>query len=114
MVGRPPYPGQQYPGFDVRWVEDGARLAVTTWGSSSHPTVPRTAHVADGELVLTIGPREPAPPSAALRTADLAACTALIEPPAGLDPGTPTRVHVGEHVVALPAAEPPVQPDGQA
>lgn len=128
MVGLPPHPGQPHPGFGVRWAEDGTLLAVTTWGSSSHPTVPHTAHVHDGELTLTIGRRETTPLAPGLvevMTADLAAHTTLIDPPPGLDPHTPTRVHVGEEVVDLPPAgtppPPPVhpgpvplQPPGQA
>ncbi|MCZ2824999.1 MULTISPECIES: hypothetical protein [unclassified Modestobacter] len=105
VIGAPPHPGDHHPGFGVRWVEGGALLAVTTWGSSSHPTVPRTARVQDGELTLTIGRREtaPLPPgSVDVMTADLASHTTLIEPPAGLDPHTRTRVHVGEQTVELP------------
>ncbi|WP_164703106.1 hypothetical protein, partial [Modestobacter sp. KNN46-3] len=78
---------------------------MTTWGSSSHPTMPRAARVQDGELTLTIGRREtaPLPPgSVDVMTADLASHTTLIEPPAGLDPHTPTRVRVvGLHRLAL-------------
>jgi hypothetical protein len=113
VVGVPPHPGEEHPGFAVRWVEDGALLAVTTWGSSSHPTMPRAARVQDGELTLTIGRREtaPLPPgSVDVMTADLASHTTLIEPPAGLDPHTPTRVRVGEQTVELPPAGAPLPP----
>ncbi|MCZ2814551.1 hypothetical protein [Modestobacter sp. VKM Ac-2984] len=116
VIGLPPRPGERHPGVGVRWVEAGALLAVTTWGSSSHPTVPRAARVQDGELTLTIGRREsaPLPPgSVDVMTADLASHTTVIEPPAGLDPHTPTRVHVGEQVVELPPAGTPLPPPVQ-
>ena len=109
-VGPPPSPGQRHPGVAVAWVEDGTRLAVTTWGSSSSPSVPSDAQVADGELVLTVGRRGTAPPPPGVTqamSADLAACTTVIEPPAGLDPLVPTRVRVGDVVLELPAAGPP-------
>ncbi|MCZ2837528.1 hypothetical protein [Modestobacter sp. VKM Ac-2985] len=114
VIGALPYPGEHHPGVGVRWVEDGALLAVTTWGSSSHPTVPRAARVQDGELTLTIGRREtaPLPPgSVDVMTADLASYTTLIEPPTGLDLHSTTRVHVGDQVVELlPAGTPPPPP----
>ena len=113
VVGLPPFPGARHPGFGVRWSEDGAVLAVTTWGSSSHPAVPRTARVSEGELTLTFGPLQDAtspPGSVDVATNDMAAYTALIEPPAGLAPSTPTRVHVGDEVVELLPVGTPLPP----
>jgi len=97
-VGHPPYPGQAHPGVAVAWSEEDARLVVTTWGSSSNPTVPSGAQLVDGVLVLTLGRRAA---GTGPMTADLAAHTTLIEPPAGLAPGAPARVRVGELEVAL-------------
>lgn len=107
LVGLPPHPGRSDVGLGIRWVEDGTLLAVTTWGSSSHPAVPLGARVQDGGLTLTLGRREaaPLPPGHVdVMTADLAAHTTLIDPPAGLDPHTSTRVQVGGQVVELPPA----------
>ena len=111
VVGVPPQPGRSSSGVGVRWIEDGALLAVTTWGSSTHPTVPRTVGVRNGELTLTLGPRETEartlPPGVvAAMSLDLGAYTTLLEPPTGLDPCSPTRVHVGEQVGELSAAAP--------
>ncbi|MCZ2820128.1 hypothetical protein O2V63_07300 [Modestobacter sp. VKM Ac-2977] len=113
VLSAPPHPGQPYPSLGIRWVEDGAVLGVTTWGSSSHPSLPRTARVSEGELTLTFGPLQDAtspPGSVDVMTNDVAAYTTLIEPPAGLAPSTPTRVHVGDEVVELPPAGTPPPP----
>ena len=99
VVGSPPYPGQAHSGVGLCWVDDGALLAVTTWGSSSNPTVPRTALVDDAGLTLTFADEHP---DAEVRSADLAAYTTLVEPPAGVDPRSPTRVRIGEREVDLP------------
>ena len=110
-VGLPPHPGRSHGGAAVRWIEDGALLAVTTWGSSSHPVVPRTVRVADGELTLTLTQRRGAPPPpgfADVMSADLAAHTTLIEPPAGLDPRARTAVHLGDQLLELPPAGTPL------
>ena len=109
-VARPPHPGRGDGGVGVRWVEGGALLAVTTWGSSSSPTVPRAVRVADGELTLTLGTSGPREPTSAPRTADLTAYTTLIDPPAGLDPHAHTRVHLGDGVLDLPPAGTPLAP----
>ncbi|WP_222193703.1 hypothetical protein [Modestobacter italicus] len=107
LVGTPPHPGRPWPGVGVWWLPDATALAVTTWGSSSHPRSPRTARVEGGELVLTIEHRQATGPM----TADLAPHTTVIEPPAGLDPTTPTRVRIGELVLDLPpAGGPPPEP----
>jgi len=98
VIGGPPQPGRSHSGVGVRWIEEGALLAVTTWGSSSHPLVPRTARLDGGELVLTFARRGIA---TGPMTADLAAYTSLIEPPAGLAPGAPTRVRIGDRVLDL-------------
>jgi hypothetical protein len=113
IAGVPPFPGRSGGGPGVRWVEDGTLLAVTTWGSSSHPVVPRTGWVSDGELTLTLaapGDRSGTPDLGGPMTADTAACTTLVEPPAGLDPGVHTRVLLGGRVVDLPPAGTPPAP----
>lgn len=107
VVGLPPYPGEHHPGFGVRWVEDGALLAVSTWGSSSLPTVPRTVRTDGDDVVLTVGPGDP---DVTIATADVAPYTTLIEPPAGLVPHSTARVHVGEQVVELAPAGTPLPP----
>jgi hypothetical protein len=43
-------------------------------------------------------------------TADMAAYTTLVEPPAGLDPHVHTRVLLGGRVVDLPPAGTPLAP----
>ena len=113
VVGLPPFPGRSGGGPGVRWVEDGTLLAVTTWGSSSHPVAPRTARVSDGELTLTLGApgsRSDTRDLGAPMTADAAAYTTLVEPPAGLDPHAHTRVHLDGLVLDLPPAGTPLAP----
>ena len=117
VVGLPPYPGRDDGGTGVRWVADGTLLAVTTWGSSSHPSVPRTVRVADGELTLTVGAAETRTGSGTgdpgveiAMSADMAAYTTIVEPPAGLDPHAHTRVHLGGLVLDLPPTGTPLAP----
>ena len=122
VVGLPPHPARDDGGVGLAWVEGGTLLAVTTWGSRTHPRVPRTVRVADGELTLTLGERLPsaqdvgAAPTAdgagptAVMSADIAGHTTLIEPPEGLDPDGHTRVHLGGLHLDLPPAGTPLAP----
>ena len=113
IAGVPPFPGRSGGGPGIRWVEDGTLLAVTTWGSSSHPVAPRTARVSDGQLTLTLGApgnRSGTRDRGGPMTADMAAYTTLVEPLAGLDPHVHTRVLLGGRVVDLPPAGTPLAP----
>lgn len=58
--GLPPGPGTSARSVPpVRWMDDGARLAITIWGSSRAPTVVTGARVEGQRLSLTGAVRNP-------------------------------------------------------
>lgn len=88
-------------GCPVAWLDGGAGMAVTTWGSSSNPTVPTDAEVDGQHLALSLTWRHP---ERTVVTADHAAYVTVVETPAGLDPRAPVVVAVGEREYRLPPA----------
>ena len=100
MAGLPPRPGPAGPsGPPIAWVDDGALLAITTWGSSSAPSVPTTFEVEAGRLTLELDVRDP---GGGPISADLSAYVTVIERPPGLDPRMQTVVHLGGRAFELP------------
>lgn len=87
----PPPPGRRHQGLAIAWVDDGAHLAVTTFGSSTAPTVPTTIEVHGQRLTLTLADRNP---GGGPRSADYSAYVTVIEAPPGLDRLAPLVAHV--------------------
>ena len=98
LVGLPPRPGPPTAddGVPAVWVDGGAGLAITTWGSSSAPSVPIDVVVDAGRLTVTLGARHG---GAGVASLDLAAYVTVIETPAGLDPHNRRvlRIHGRDH-----------------
>ena len=90
IVGPPP-PGHRHQGLAIAWVDDGAHLAVTTFGSSTAPTVPTTIEVHGQRLTLTLADRNP---GGGPMSADYRAYVTVIEAPPELDRLTPVVAHV--------------------
>ncbi|WP_456599347.1 hypothetical protein [Blastococcus sp. SYSU DS0616] len=106
LAGSQPGPGRGFPDRTAApavWVDGGAGLAITTWGSSSVPGVPVDVEVEGGCLTVSVAVREG---GAGVVSADLAAYVTVIETPAGLDPQgwTVLRIHGRDHDL------PPVAP----
>ena len=110
LAGPPPSPGRGFPdraAAPAVWVDGGARLAITTWGSSSAPGVPVDVEVEGGRLTVSVAVRDP---GGGVVSADLAAYVTVIETPAGLDPHgwTGLRIHGRDHdLPPVGAARPP-------
>ena len=81
IVGPPP-PGRAHLGLAIAWVDDGAHLAVTTFGSSTAPTLPTTIEVNGQRVTLTLELRNP---DGAPMSADISPYVTVIEVPSGLD-----------------------------
>jgi hypothetical protein len=102
ISGLPPAPGPAVSGPSsppIAWVDDGALLAITTWGSSSAPSVPTTFEVEGEHLTLGLEVRKP---GGGAVSADLSAYVTVIETPPGLDPRMHTVVHLGGRAFDLP------------
>jgi hypothetical protein len=105
----PARPGQTFeilpPAPPVAWADDGARLAVTTSGSSSCPLGPTDAEVVGSQEVrvhVTFPGRDPC-------TADIAPRTTEIDAPEGVSADEPLTVVLdfgdgGQERVILPPA----------
>jgi hypothetical protein len=89
-------------GPQVAWVQDGGRLAVTIWGSSTCPTVGTDLHVVkpagEGNSVKV----DLAPPSDGVCTMDLVPHTTMFWTPLNVTTTEPLTVEIGKETVELP------------
>lgn len=90
IVGPPP-PGRPHRGLAIAWVDEGAHLAVTTFGSGQAPTVPTTMEVHGQRLTLTLEYRYP---GGGPVTANIKPYVTVIEAPPELDRLAPVVAHV--------------------
>ncbi|MGY2076697.1 hypothetical protein [Blastococcus sp. SYSU DS0828] len=109
LAGSQPGPGRGSPDRTAApavWVDGGARLAITTWGSSSAPGMPVDVEVEGGRLTVSVAVRDS---GGGAMSADLAAHVTVIETPAGLDPHdwTVLRIHGRDHDLPPVGAAPP-------
>jgi hypothetical protein len=99
LAGLPPRPGIAPVGLALAWIDNGARLAITTWGSSSAPSVPTTFEVEGQRLTLILACRNP---GGGPISADLSPYVTVIDAPPGLDPLAHAVVHSGGRDYDLP------------
>ena len=89
------------PGPSVAWAQDGAYLAVITFGSGSCPSGPtRVAVVGDQEIEIGLG----ALSEQTTCTADVSPHATVLDVPDGISSAEPLVAHIGGQEVTLPAA----------
>jgi hypothetical protein len=86
----------------VQYLNDGGRLAITIWGSSTCPVVPTelrvTAEAGEGNAVEAVLPEPPNRPC----TMDFTPHTTVFSTPADVTTTEPLEVAIGEQVVTVP------------
>lgn len=86
----------------VQYLNDGGRLAITIWGSSTCPVVPTelrvTAEAGEGNAVEAVLPELPDGPC----TMDFTPHTTVFSTPADVTTTEPLEVTVGEQTVTVP------------
>ncbi|MGR0221199.1 hypothetical protein [Agromyces sp. ZXT2-6] len=86
----------------VQYLNDGGRLAITIWGSSTCPVVPSelrvTAEAGEGNAVEAVLPEPPNRPC----TMDFTPHTTVFSTPADVTTTEPLEVTIGEQVVTVP------------
>lgn len=86
----------------VQYLNDGGRLAITIWGSSTCPIVPSdlqvTAEAGEGNAVEAVLPEPPNRPC----TMDYTPHTTVFSTPADVTTTEPLEVTIGEQVVTVP------------
>ena len=86
----------------VIYLNDGGRLAITLWGSSTCPVVPTelrvTAEAGEGNAVEAILPEPPDGPC----TMDFAPHTTVFSTPADVTTTEPLEVTIGDQTVTVP------------
>lgn len=86
----------------VQYLNDGGRLAITIWGSSTCPVVPSelrvTAEAGEGNAVEAVLPEPPDRPC----TMDYTPHTTVFSTPADVTTTEPLEVTVGEQTVTVP------------
>jgi hypothetical protein len=86
----------------VQYLNDGGRLAITIWGSSTCPVVPSelrvTAEAGEGNAVEAVLPEQPNRPC----TMDFTPHTTVFSTPADVTTTEPLEVTIGDQVVTVP------------
>ncbi|MGR2752955.1 hypothetical protein [Agromyces arachidis] len=86
----------------VQYLNDGGRLAITIWGSSTCPVVPSelrvTAEAGEGNAVEAVLPQPPNRPC----TMDFVPHTTIFSTPMDVTTTQPLEVTIGDQVVTVP------------
>lgn len=89
-------------GPQAAWVQDGGRLAITLWGSSTCPVVGTDIHVVKPAFEGNTVKVDLAPPSDGICTMDLAPHTTVFWTPVKVTTTEPLTIEVGDKTIELP------------